>query len=87
MLFVDFVELVELRNHLVRFRRHILPATGPGVGLNRFQQILCAPVVQEKDSLPDAPQGRRAEFITPGVALADIVGQTRSHVMEHQIGV
>ena len=64
MLLIDLVEPIELPDHLIRFRRHILlPAAGPGVGLNRFEQILCAPVVQEKDSLPEAPQGRRAKFI------------------------
>ena len=46
MLLVDFVEPIELPDHLVRFRWHILlPAAGPCVGLNRFEQILCAPVV------------------------------------------
>lgn len=87
MLLVDLVEPIELPNHLIRFRRHILPAAEPGVGLNRFDQIFCAAVVQEKDSLPEAPQGRRAKLITRSVALAHIVGQARPHVMERQIGV
>ena len=45
MLLFDLVEPIELPDHLIRFRRHILPAAEPGVGLNRFEQIFCAPVV------------------------------------------
>ena len=45
MLLVDLVEPIELPDHLIRFRRHTLPAAEPGVGVNRFEQILCAPVV------------------------------------------
>jgi len=81
MLLVDLVEPIELPNHLIRFRRHILlSAPEAGMGLNSFEQIFCAPVVQEKDSLPEAPQGRRAKFIARCIALAYVVGQTWSHV-------
>ena len=52
MLLLDLVEPIELPDHLVRFRRHILPASEPGVGLNRFEQIFCAPVMQKKIRFP-----------------------------------
>ena len=73
MLFFDFVEPIELPNDLIRFRRRILSAAGPQMGLNRFEQILRSAVVKEKDSLPEAPQGRRAKLVAPRVALTDIV--------------
>jgi hypothetical protein len=57
MLPVDFIELVELRNVLIRFQRPVLSVPESGMGLNRFEQILCPPVVQEKDALPEAPHG------------------------------
>ena len=63
------------------------PAAEPGVSLNCFEQILCAPVVQEKESLPETRQGCRAEFITRSIALADIVGQPRPHIVEYEIGI
>ena len=73
MLLFDFVEPVELANYLIRFRRRILSAAAPQMDLNRFEQILRSAVVKEKYSLPEAPQGRRAKFIAPRVALTDIV--------------
>ena len=57
------------------------------MGMNRFEQILRAAIVQEEDSLPKAPQGRRAEFVSTGIALTHIVSQSLAHVMEHQVGV
>ena len=87
MLLIDFIEPIEVTNHLIRFRRQIAHASAASMVLNRFDQILRAAVVQEKDSLPEAPQGRRAELVSTGVALAHIVGKARPHVMECQIGV
>jgi hypothetical protein len=45
MLLIDLVESIELPDDLIRFRRPVPPATESGVGLNRFEQIFCAPVV------------------------------------------
>ena len=86
MLLVDFAEPEELPDHLIRFRRRIYSVAATRMGLNRFEQILRAAIVEEKDSLSEAPQGRCAEFVSTGIALTHIVGQSRSHVMECQIG-
>jgi len=45
MLLVDFVEAIELPDHLIRFRRWILSTGATRMGLNRFEQIFCTPVV------------------------------------------
>lgn len=45
MLLIDLSESIELSDDLIRFRRQMPSTTEPGVGLNRFEQIFCAPVV------------------------------------------
>ena len=87
MLLVNFAEPIVLPNHLIRFRRRILSAAGPQMGLNRLEQILRSAVVKEKDSLPEAPQGRRTKFVAPRVPLTDIVSQTSTHIVKDQIGI
>lgn len=37
MLPINFIETVELRDHLVRLGRPIMAATGPGVCLDHFK--------------------------------------------------
>src|SRR5580765_2078786 len=86
MLLVDFSEPEELSDDLIRFRRWIDSVATACMGLNGFEQILRAAIVQEEDSLPKAPQGCRTELVSTGAALAHIIGQARSHVMEHEIG-
>src|SRR5712692_2005162 len=44
-----------------------------------------ATVMQEEDSLPYAPQGRRAELIETRSALVDEVREPEAHVMERDI--
>ena len=56
------------------------------VGLNRFEQILRSAVMKEEDSLPEAPQGRCAKLIATRIALADIISQSRTHIVQQQIG-
>ncbi len=68
MLLVDFAEPKELPDDLIRFRRWIYSVAAARMGLNGFEQILRAAVVEEKDSLSKPPQGRRAELVSAGIA-------------------
>ena len=54
--------------------------------LNGLEQVRCAPIVQEKHTLADSPQGRCAELVRTGIPLRDAVGEVAPHVMQGQIG-
>jgi hypothetical protein len=52
-------------------------------GLNQ----ICGPaIVQEEDSLAQAPERGGAELVASGSSLADVVRETRPHVVQDQIG-
>jgi len=55
------------------------------------QQVLSAAVVQEKDTLPEAPERRGAELVSACTALPDVVSQPCSHMVNldiaEQVGV
>jgi len=53
---------------------------------NGVQQVGCAAVMKEKQTLPKAPERRRAELIPTGRALGDSIGQVRTHVMDSEVG-
>jgi hypothetical protein len=48
-------------------------------------QIRRAPVVEEKDSLPEPPQRRRPELARSRFSLDDVVGKPGAHVMEREV--
>jgi hypothetical protein len=50
------------------------------------QEIGAAPVMEEKQSLADAPQRSGAKFVRPGGALDDVVSEPRTHVVHEEIG-
>src|SRR5712691_2678126 len=54
--------------------------------VDRVQEVLRSPVVQEEEPLADSPQRRATEFVGSGVALGDAVGEAGSHVVHGQIG-
>ncbi len=56
------------------------------MGVDRFQQITGAPVVEEKDALPYTPEGSGPEFIRAGAALGDAVRKALTHVVDQQVG-
>src|SRR5579859_1847751 len=56
------------------------------VGFNRGQKARAAAIVQEEHTLSQSPQRRRPELVSTRVALRDVVGQHRAHVVELQIG-
>ena len=85
MLLVDFIEMIELRDDLIGFRRRIVTRVRAGVGLNRFEQVFGSAVVQEEDPLPESPERGRPEFVSAGLPLTDVIGQPGAHVMEQQI--
>ena len=55
--------------------------------LNRVQQVRRSPIVQEKESLPHAPQRSGPELIGTGDALRNTVGQIVSHVVQGEVGI
>ena len=67
-------------DYLLRLRRHAATqqaaeeAAVCGVCANRVQQIGSATVVKEKQTLPQAPERRRAELVSTGCALRDSIG-------------
>jgi hypothetical protein len=54
---------------------------------DRLEQIAGPAIVQEEQSLAEAPQRRSAELIAARQSLADVIRQKRSHMMESKIGV
>src|SRR5215468_793522 len=81
ILLLRAIEIVEVLNHLVSF------APLARVRLDRLDQVLRAPIVQEEYPLSQAPQRRSAELVARRAALLDVVRQTRAHVMDLDIGV
>src|SRR6478735_4512602 len=51
-LFIDLIQSVEIRNDLIGFRGGYNTSAGAGMGLDGFQQIFCASIVQEKNPFP-----------------------------------
>jgi len=54
--------------------------------LNCRQEVVCAAIVQEEDSLADAPEGRTAKFLRACPALGNAIREACSHVMDQQVG-
>src|SRR5689334_5430379 len=81
VLLVEFAQPIEQPDHLIRLRRQIYPSSWAGMGLNRLEQVLCPAIVQEKDPLSKAPQGRGAEFVAGRVPLVDVVRQAWPHIV------
>jgi hypothetical protein len=75
MLLIGCTQHIEIRDHLVGFR------AAAGVILDRGQQVIGAPVMQEEDALADPPQRCATELEAIGVALRNAVGQARSHIV------
>ena len=61
-----------------------------GVLLNGMNQPAVgrsgASIMQKKDTLTETPKGSGAEFVRARAALADVVRQSSSHVMDEQVG-
>src|SRR5207245_2020342 len=55
------------------------------VRLDRLEEVVGAPIVQEEDALSQAPQGRGPEFVTLSFPLQDVVGQAGPHVVEQEV--
>src|SRR5262245_49173448 len=81
VLLVAVGQLAEIVDHAVRFR--------PDAGMlaDRLHDVLGAAVMQEEDALADAPQWRGAELPATGGALADIVGEPDTHVVDGEVAV
>jgi len=53
--------------------------------LNRLDEVGGSAIVQQKNPLPEPPQGCRPELARPGDALDNVVGESGSHAMQEQI--
>ena len=56
------------------------------VGFDRFHQIACPSVMEEKDALPDTPERSGSELIGARAALRDAVRKTFTHVVDEEVG-
>lgn len=45
------------------------------MGLDGAQQVFASAIVEEEDPLPQTPQRGRAELVSTGAALGDVVSQ------------
>ena len=61
--------VVEIADDPVRF------GARAGVLLDGVEEILCAPVMEEEDALPEAPEWRGTEFVGACAALRNAIGQ------------
>src|SRR5271167_1704780 len=82
VLLVGGGEMVVVVDYPVSFRLRILVVALAGVRVDRLYQVGSAAVVHEKDSLPQSPKRRGAEFVAVGDPLTDVVGQVRTHVVQ-----
>ena len=80
ILFLLLGKRLESSDHAIRF------GTCAGMFGYRIHEIFRAPVVQEKDALSKAPQGRGSELIRAGAALGDPIRKICAHVMHKQVG-
>src|SRR5712692_4863044 len=49
------------------------------------EQVAGAAVMQEEDALPEAPERRRPNLVPPRLALDDIVGEPRPHLVDEEV--
>src|SRR5271170_3231852 len=77
-------QVVELADYAVGLR------AGAGMGLDGVEQAAIgrsgAAVMEEENALANAPERSGAELIGTGRALGDVVGKTRAHVVDQQVG-
>ena len=50
-----------------------------------FYQVGRPPVMEEEDTLSDAPEGSGSEFIRAGAALRDAIGEALAHVVDDKV--
>src|SRR5437763_974406 len=63
----------------------IVVAIARGVQQDGLEQVAAAAIVQEENSLPDAPERRAAELIGTGIALDDVIRKPWPHVVYKQV--
>src|SRR5437899_3142382 len=86
ILLLPLVERIEVMDHGVCLGRTELRVPGTLVSLNRLEQIVRPSVVQQEDPLSEAPQWCRPEFVAPGVAFENVIGQP-AHAVEQEVRV
>src|SRR2546430_15739748 len=57
------------------------------MSIDGLPQVRRSSIVQQEDPLTEPPQGRGAKLIPSRVALDNVVGQSRAHVMQQHIGI
>src|SRR2546422_7482807 len=53
---------------------------------DRLQQIRRPSVVKKEEPLAEPPEGRRSKLISLGLALNDPVGESRTHMVQQEVG-
>ena len=56
------------------------------MGGNGRTQVCGTAIVQQENSLPEAPQGSRAELVSASRTLTNVIRQARTHMVELDIG-
>src|SRR5262245_1368338 len=54
---------------------------------NRLHEIARTAVVQEEDALPETPQRRGSELVAARATLRYVIGETRPHIVQGDVGV
>ena len=80
-------ELVENRDHTIRLGRIIGADATTAMRFNGLEQVGRSAVVEEEYPLPKPPQRCTAKLARSRLTLTDAVSQSRSHVMNQQVGI
>src|SRR5437899_1219511 len=62
-----------------------LEVAAAAMGEDGLHQVIRAAIVQEEDSLAEAPERRGPELVAPRNPLDDVVGQPRPHIVDQQV--
>src|SRR5690349_5599826 len=85
VLLLLWLQAVESVDYLGGLRANLPWGAIAGMQFNCSHNVTGAAVMQEENPLAHAPKRRGAEFVASGLALADAVGQSRTHVMQREV--
>src|SRR5882724_10905612 len=87
VLLVVRVETVVSIDHGVGLRRAELGVAAAAVSLDRLDEVIRAPVVQEEEPLAQTPERRGPKLVAARDALLDLVGEPGAHGVQRHVGV
>ena len=83
---VDYVLPVPSLQAIEMLDDFICLAILASMAFDSLQQVACPSVMEEKDPLPETPEGSRSELIGAGATLRDAVRKTSTHVVDQEVG-